>query len=221
MTQLDLLKFRHLPLRYVGNRLALHLCAALVVCSRFSSAAQAVPNLATVLPDRPSPPALALTDAVWESDTGAKVRFSDLQGDVQVVSLFYSSCHVTCPMTLLSMKQVEAALPVEVRSQVGFVLITFVPEMDSAQTLHRFRGMENLSAHWTLLRGSKASTRKVSDLLRVSFSRDSYRLTHTPQIAVIDSRGRIVFRQQNLRSTPGALVSAVRSALATKTATGL
>ena len=119
------------------------------------------------------------------------------------------------------MKQVEAALPPEVRSQVGFILITFIPEMDSVQALHRFRGIENLSNRWTLLRGSrKKSTRKMADLLGVAFDVKSYRLTHSPQIAVLDARGRIVFRQNNLRCDPGALVNAVRSALAMKITNG-
>jgi len=118
------------------------------------------------------------------------------------------------------MKQVEAALPPEVRSQVGFVLITFIPEFDSARVLHRFRGIENLSNRWTLLRGSKKSTRMIADLLGVSFSVESYRLTHSPQIAVLDTEGRIVFRQTNLQSDPRAVVNAVRSVLAMKITKG-
>jgi protein SCO1 len=163
---------------------------------------------------------LALKDAVWESDAGTKLRFSDLQGHPQVVSLFYSDCHITCPLTLISMKQVEAALPPELRSQVGFLLITFIPQYDSARVLHRFRGIENLSDRWTLLRGSKKSTRMLADLLGFSFSVESYRLNHAPQIAVLDAKGRIVFRQNNLYGSPKALVDAVRSALATKITKG-
>src|SRR6185436_19425829 len=124
-----------------------------------ANAAHNVPDLGhgapcctTSFSNQSSRPPLILKDAVWESDAGAKIRFSDLQGHPQVVSLFYSDCHITCPLTLLSMKQVEAALPPEVRSQVGFVLITFIPEFDSARVLHRFRGIENLSNRWTLLR---------------------------------------------------------------------
>jgi protein SCO1/2 len=118
------------------------------------------------------------------------------------------------------MKQVEAALPPDMRSQVRFVLITLVPGSDSAQALHRFRGIENLSDRWTLLRGSTESTRKMADLLGVSFFLNSYSFSHSPQIAVLDAGGRIVFRQRNLRSEPKALVNAVRSALAMKTKTG-
>jgi protein SCO1 len=162
-------------------------------------------------------PNTSLSDAVWQSDNGTKLQFADLLGHPQVVSFFYSSCHITCPLTLLSMKQVEAALPAEVRSQVGFILITFVPEIDSVGALHRFRRMENLSDRWVLLRGSKRSTQKLADLLGASFSRDSYRMAHSAQIVVLDGRGRVVFRQQNLHSDPTQLVNAVRSAFATKT----
>jgi hypothetical protein len=56
----------------------------------------------------------------------------------------------------------------------------------------------------------------MADLLGVSFFNDSYRLTHSPQIAVLDARGRIVFRQHDLRSDPRLIVDAVRSALVMK-----
>lgn len=167
---------------------------------------------ATSPPAAPSGKTLSALAGEWESDAGVKLRLSDLKGRVQVVSLFYSSCHITCPFTLLSMRQVEAALPADIRAQTGFVLITFVPENDSARTLHRFRGEQSLSARWTLLRGSDAATRGVADLLGVSFRRDSYRLSHSPQIAVLDAEGRTIFRQRDLHASPAALVAAVQSA---------
>jgi len=225
----DKSKFHHVRIQLGDPDIAATLCVAALVLgiARFANAADDVSDLGhrrsccTISsPGQSSGSALALRDTVWESDTGAKIRFSDLLGHPQVISLFYSDCHITCPLTLLSMKQVEAALPPEMRSQVGFVLITFIPESDSKRVLHRFRGIENLSDRWTLLRGSKKSTRMLADLLEVSFCVESYRLTHSPQIALLDAEGRIVFRQSNLHSSPGALVDAVRSALAMKITKG-
>ena len=149
MKKRDNLKFHHVPIRRGEYRVALTLCVAVLVLGMSNVANAAhdasdpghrTPCCTTSPPNQSSGSALALRDTVWESDAGAKIRFSDLQGHPQVVSLFYSDCHITCPLTLLSMKQVEAALPPEVRSQVGFVLITFIPEFDSARVLHRFRG---------------------------------------------------------------------------------
>ena len=162
---------------------------------------------------------LSTVEDTWTTDTGAKVRLADLKGRVQVVSLFYSSCHMTCPLTLVSMRQVEAALPAELRAQTGFVLITFLPEIDTVRVLHRFRGEQNLSARWTLLRGSDAATRKAADALGVAFRTDSFRLSHSPQIAVLDAEGRIIFRQRDLRASSAPLVNAVRSALNAKSLT--
>ena len=162
---------------------------------------------------------LAALDDTWVTDSGAKVHLADLKGRVQVVSLFYSSCHMNCPLTLVSMRQVEAALPAELRAQTGFVLITFLPENDTARVLHRVRGEQNLSARWTLLRGSDAATHRVADALGVAFRTDSFRLSHSPQIAVLDAEGRIIFRQRELRASSAPLVDAVRSALNAKTLT--
>jgi len=44
---------------------------------------------------------------------------------------------------------IEAALPAEMRAQVGFVLITFLPDLDSPQALRRFRRMENPPVEFT------------------------------------------------------------------------
>src|ERR1041385_1098575 len=69
--------------------------------------------------------------SLWETDAGKTISLSDLAGRPQVAAMFYSSCHVACPLTLERLKEIESALPAGLRSHVGFVLITFDPDRKS------------------------------------------------------------------------------------------
>src|SRR5947209_5220405 len=67
----------------------------------------------------------------WVTDAGSQMGLAELRGRPQVIAMFYSSCHVACPVTVWRLKQIASSLPKEVRTQVGFVLITFDPATDT------------------------------------------------------------------------------------------
>lgn len=153
-------------------------------------------------------------DSLWETDAGQRVRLDELRGRPQIVAMFYSSCHVACPLTIQTMKWIESKLPESSRSRIGFLLITFDPADDTPRALRTFRKAEQLNGnHWTLLRGSVTETKKAAAILGVSFKKESFRLTHTSQIAVLDAEGRMIFRQENLRASPDDAFEAVQSLL--------
>ena len=152
-------------------------------------------------------------DAVWETDTGRRATLAELQGRPQVVAMFYSSCHIACPVTVERMKQIESALPPRLRAQVGFALITFDPATDTPGTLRAFRKAQQLSDRWTLWRGSDMATREVAGQLGVSFERERYRFSHSNQIVLLSSQGNILCRLAGLRAPLDGLVKAAESAV--------
>lgn len=150
-------------------------------------------------------------EATWETDAGQHQSLKDLAGRPQIVALIYASCHVTCPITLQSMKQLEASLPRNVRSQVGFVLVTLDPASDSTATLRSFRRSQQLSSRWFLLRGSSVATQKFANSLGVAFVRDNFRLAHSAQITLLDATGKIMFRHTDLHASLTELAKAVEA----------
>jgi len=169
-------------------------------------------------PDAPSGKSFYDLDSLWETDTGERTRLAAFQGRPQIVAMFFSSCHVACPVTIEKLKEIESSLPKETRSQVHFLLISFDPTGDTPEVLRSFRKAEQLSQRWTLLRGSDDSTRNVASLLGISFGRENYRLAHSNQILLLDAQGNILFRLEGLHTSVNPLVKALRSACSSQLA---
>jgi protein SCO1/2 len=148
----------------------------------------------------------------WETDAGRPAKLAELQGQPQVLAMFYTSCHIACPVTVARMKQIESALPQRFRAKVGFALITFDPVTDTPETLHSYRKAQQLSDRWSLWRGSEAATRELAGRLGVAFERERYRLSHSNQIVLLDAQGRIISRLAGLRAPVDDLVKRLISA---------
>src|SRR5215471_2977013 len=64
-------------------------------------------------------------DSIWTSDAGQPVKLSALKGRPQVLTMFFANCSYACPLLVYQMKQLEAALPQNLRTNVGFTLVSF------------------------------------------------------------------------------------------------
>src|SRR5678815_4477194 len=113
-------------------------------------------------------------DSTWTTDTGQKVKLGSLQGPVQVVVMFFSSCQYACPLLVHDLKMIEAKLPETVRAHTGFVLISFDTAHDTPEVLRAYRTRQQLSdSGWTLLRGNPDDTLEMAALLGVKFKKSA------------------------------------------------
>src|SRR5215469_7260212 len=89
----------------------------------------------------------------WTNDAGQNFKLASLAGRPQIVAMFFANCQYACPLLVYQMQQIEAALPETMRSNVGFVLVSFDTERDSVEALHNYRLGRGLDLNrWTLLR---------------------------------------------------------------------
>ena len=148
------------------------------VCALSVSAFGATNEIAEVLPPCCRPIAaqtnytdksLFLLNSTWTSDAGRKVKLGVLRGPPQVVAMFFASCQFTCPLTVSDLQRIEAALPENLRTNVGFTLISFDSTRDTPATLQAYRAKRELSTqNWTLLRGEPDDVRELAALLGVN-----------------------------------------------------
>jgi protein SCO1/2 len=152
--------------------------------------------------------------SLWVTDSGKQIHLSDLKGRVQVVSMFYSTCHGICSVTRQDLQDIEASLSAAVRKQVGFVLVTFDGARDTSSALRAYRSDERLPpARWTLLRGDSRATTELATQLRIGFGVDgSGRFVHSSKIVVLDKSGRIIHRFNGLGADLAAITRAVEAA---------
>ena len=198
-------------------------CWLLVVFVLFARPALGAPNeTPDVLPPCCRPIAaqtnytdksLFLLDSTWTSDAGRKVKLGVLRGRPQVVAMFFASCQFTCPLTVSDMQRIEAALPENLRTNAGFLLVSFDSTRDTPAVLKTYRAKRELSnQNWTLLRGDPEDVRELAALLGVIYRQDANGdFAHSNVITVLNPDGEIVFQQPGVNVNPQEIVAKLSS----------
>ena len=156
---------------------------------------------------------LYLLDSKWTSDMGREVKLGVLRGKPQVVAMFFASCQFTCPLTVSDMQRIETALPENLRTNVGFTLISFDSVRDTPAALKAYRAKRELSnANWTLLRGDPDDVRELAALLGVIYKQDANGdFAHSNVITVLNANGEIIFQQPGLNLPPDEIVTKLKA----------
>jgi protein SCO1/2 len=154
-------------------------------------------------------------DSTWTDDSGQGVKLSSLNGRPQIVCMFFANCQYACPLLVQHMKQIEAALPENVRTNVGFVLVSFDPERDTPAVLHNYRLQHELAAdRWTLLHGSADDVLELAALLGVKFKKDAQgQFMHSNILTLLNPKGEIAFQETGLSLSPDRFVEKLKNAL--------
>ena len=139
-------------------------------------------------------------ESQWTTDARQQIMLADLKGRPQVVVMFFASCQYACPIIVNDLKRIEAALPAEMRSRVGFTLVTFDTRRDTPEVLAEFRATRQLPAKtWTLLRGEPGDVLELAALLGVKYKQDARGLfAHSNVMTILNAQGEIVHRQIGL-----------------------
>jgi len=147
-------------------------------------------------------------DDIWTSDVGREVKLEVLRGHPQVLALFFTSCEHSCPLIVNDMKAIEKALPRGLRPKVDFLLVSIDPERDTPEVLHAYRAKHQLGIeHWTLLRGSPASVKRLADIVGFQYYPGSQKqYAHSLVITILDGNGEIVFQQAGIGALPDGAV---------------
>jgi protein SCO1/2 len=154
-----------------------------------------------------------LLDSTWTTDAGKSVKLGALRGKPQVVAMFFASCSFTCPLTVNDLKKVEAALPENLRTNVGFTLVSFDSTRDTSAVLHAYRASHDLNgANWTLLRGEPDDVRELAALLGVIYKQDAKGdFAHSNLITVLNAEGEIIFQQPGINLPPDEIVAKLQA----------
>lgn len=157
-------------------------------------------------------------DSTWTNDASRPVKLASLQGRPQVVTMFFSTCAYACPILVHDMKRIEASLPQNLRTNVGFVLISFDTDRDTPSVLAEFRARHGLPNHWTLLRGGNDDVLELAALLGIKFKKDARGdFAHSNVISLLDAQGEVVLQQIGLNRDPNPVTSAIQNLLQTGT----
>ncbi len=155
-------------------------------------------------------------ESKWTTDAGEQIKLGALKGKPHVVAMFFTSCQYACPLIVNDMKRIEAALPKNLRTNVGFTLVSFDTERDTEKVLTDYRHTRNLPAErWTLLRGGSDDVLELAALLGVRYKQDATgQFSHSNIITVLNANGEIVHQQIGLNQDIQETVRIIEKLLA-------
>ncbi len=150
----------------------------------------------------------------WTQDNGERLRLEELRGEAQVLTLFYTTCTGSCPITVKALQMFAKGEKSAGKARVRFVLITVDPAQDTLAVLRKYRRTMHLEKDaWRLLRGEDPDVRKMAALLGFNYEQiESGEFMHSNLITVLDTRGQIVHQQSGVGGDPAALRAAIQRA---------
>ncbi|MCD9231076.1 SCO family protein [Ralstonia pseudosolanacearum] len=151
----------------------------------------------------------ALTD-----QSGRVFHLADLRGEPVLVSMFYSSCSMVCPMIFETIRATLDKGGKSARDGVRVLMITVDPERDSVAVLKKTAADHGADDRWQLARADSSGTRSIAALLGVQYRRlADGDFNHSSTIVLLDAQGRINARTNTLGATDPKLVQAMRKLL--------
>lgn len=150
-------------------------------------------------------------DSKWTADTREVISLSTLRGRPQIVVMFFASCAYACPILVHDLKRIEAALPMNIRTNVGITLISIDPERDTPAALAGFRKKNDLGPNWTLLTSGADDILEVAALLGVKFKKESNgQFAHSNLVTLLNEGGEISYQLAGLNNDPALVAAAVQ-----------
>ena len=139
-------------------------------------------------------------DGRFTTDTGRPFSLGELRGRPVVLTMFFASCGYACPLQVTDMLAIQGRLPVELRGQAVFVLVTFDLARDTPAALAQYRASRGLDAQWVLLQGDDAATRELAALVGVKYKQETDGMfAHSNLITILNAAGEVVHQRTGLK----------------------
>ena len=182
------------------------LTAAAALCTTRMNAADCCAKTTDSSCQRADPASHPITDRsvyqldnTWTDDTGKSMELAALKGRAQVVAMFFTSCQYACPLLVYKMKQIENALPANLRTNVDFLLVSFDSQRDSAAELAKYRGQHELGGRWTLLHGNSGDVQDFAGVLGIKYTQAANgQFMHSNVLTLLNADGEIAYQEPGL-----------------------
>jgi len=142
---------------------------------------------------------------------GQQQMLSARRGRPQLVTMFYTSCQMVCPLIIDSMRLTRNALDPAVRSRIDLLAVSFDPARDDVATLRSYADRRRLDPRiWTLARAEPAQVRRLSGVLGLQYRQlPDGEFNHSSELILLDAEGRIAARTTVIGRLDPSFVKAV------------
>lgn len=185
----------------------------------FGALCLAAPSPAGSPPSTATPAAALPGDSVYQLQVdlvdqhGQTVPLSVFAGHPVIVSMFYASCPMACPMLISDVKALEASMTEAERASVRVLLVSLDPAADTPEVLRKVVEQHGLDdKRWRLASPPPARVRDIAAVLGISYQAvEGGELHHSSILTLVDPQGRPVARLEGLRQSPEPLLRALRA----------
>ena len=141
---------------------------------------------------------------------GRAIEFDTMRGNPVLISMFYASCQMVCPMIFETIHATLTAMPAADRKAVRVLMVSFDPARDSVEVLKKTALQRGCDSQWTLARCDEATARKVAAVLGIQYRRlADGEFNHSTIVTLLDREGRIAAKTGKLGSVDPAIVKGV------------
>ncbi|AVR44640.1 SCO family protein [Christiangramia fulva] len=153
--------------------------------------------------------------STWTTQNGKDIKLADLQGDVLVMVMIYTSCTTACPRLVADMKNIEERLPEAAKKHVKMVFVSIDPETDTPERLKTFAQDRNMDQDpWLFLRSSEENTREFAAVVAVNYKEiNPMTFSHSNIISVFSPKGELLFQQEGLGVNSDETVQSIETAV--------
>jgi sulfatase modifying factor 1 len=145
---------------------------------------------------------------------GRSFDFDAPAGRVRIVTMFYASCPMACPLAIESLRQIERQLGTGQRSKLEVLMITFDPERDTAAALRGMAAQRHIDGQrWRLARSAPEDVRWLAARLDIPYRRlPDGSFNHASTFVLLGPDGKELMRM-NSGAPDAEFVAATRRAL--------
>lgn len=168
---------------------------------------------AGVRADAPYPPRSIYHLPVELTDqSGAQHRLDVHRDHPVLITMFYGSCPVACPLLIDTLRALEPAIGAPERAHVRVLMISIDPDRDSVAALAKLAKERRIdTARWTVARADPASVRKIAAVLNIQYRQlPDGSFNHSSVITLLTTQGEIAAQSSVLGKPDPALVEALR-----------
>jgi protein SCO1 len=177
--------------------------------SPFTSAPIAPPP-AQVRPNAVESPSIYDLSVSLRDEAGATRPLDALRGHPVLITMFYGSCPVACPLLMSDLKRLERQIPEPLRSDVRILMVSFDPTRDTPAALARLKQERGLGARWTLASAGDDQARELAGSLNIKYrSVDNGVFFHSSVIVLLDRQGRPQARVDGADKDGAAILAAL------------
>ncbi|MCB0420484.1 MAG: SCO family protein [Bdellovibrionales bacterium] len=140
-------------------------------------------------------------DEIWQNQNNKPKKLQDFSETPFLISMVYTSCEHTCPVTISKIQQIKTLLGNNGIENLHVVLASFDDVRDTPDNLKKYMKKRRLSEkEWTFLSPkSQKVARELSVVLGINYKKlGEGNFSHSNVIALVDAKGEVIAKIDNL-----------------------